>query len=58
MKAYELPNELSFAIRGHKGWDRTKMSLPYAFTVSIEVLGQNIPIYESIKIANEIEIET
>ncbi|ABQ05666.1 S8 family peptidase [Flavobacterium johnsoniae] len=58
LKAYELPDELSFAVRAHKGWDRTGSNIPYAFTVSIEVLGQNIPIYESIRIANEIEIET
>jgi subtilisin family serine protease len=58
LKAYELPREISFAIRGHKGWDRTGMELPYAFTVSIEVLGNDIPIYESIRIVNQIEIET
>lgn len=58
LKAYELPQEISFAIRGHKGWDRTGMELPYAFTVSIEVLGNNIPIYESIRVANSVEIRT
>lgn len=58
IKAYELPEEISFAIRGHKGWDRTGIGLPYAFTVSIEVLGNNIPIYESIRVMNHIEVRT
>lgn len=57
MKSYELPNELNIAVRGHKGWDKNKSEVPYALTVSIEILGSDIPIYESIKIENEVEIE-
>jgi len=58
MKSYELPEEICFAIRGHKGWDRNKESVPYALSVSIEILGTDIPIYELIRIENSIEIET
>ncbi|HYQ57615.1 MAG TPA: S8 family peptidase [Draconibacterium sp.] len=57
VKSYELSDEISFVVRGHKGWDKNKTQVPYALTVSIEALGANIPIYESIRIENEIEIE-
>lgn len=57
LKSYELPEEISFAVRGHKGWDKNKMSIPYALTVSVEIIGANIPIYELIKIENEVEIQ-
>jgi len=58
LKSYELPDEVSFAVRGHKGWDKNKIEIPYAITVSLEILGANIPIYEDLRIENEIEIET
>ncbi|SEJ16630.1 Subtilase family protein [Dyadobacter koreensis] len=57
LKSYQLREELSFAIRGHKGWDKDFEKIPYAFTVSIEVLGAEIPIYEEIRIENEVEVE-
>lgn len=56
LKSFQLPKEISFAIRAHKGWDRNNEEIPYALAVSIEVLNANIPIYESIRIENEIEI--
>lgn len=56
IKSYQLPNELSFAVRAHKGWDRNMDEIPYALTVSIEVLNVNVPIYEAIRVENEIEI--
>lgn len=58
VKSYELSEEIGFIVRGHKGWDKDKEEVPYALVVSIEVLGENIPIYESIRIENGIEIET
>lgn len=57
LKSFELPEEISFSVNGHKGWDKAHKAIPYAFTVSIEILGANIPIYDLIKIENEIEIE-
>jgi hypothetical protein len=58
IKSNELPEYLCFVIRGHKGWDKNREEVPYAFVVSLEILGNNIPIYESIRIENEVEIET
>ena len=34
------------------------MEIPYAITVSLEILGADIPIYEDLRIENEIGIET
>lgn len=56
IRSYQLPKELSFAVRAHKGWDKNMEEIPYALTVSIEVLNVNVPIYEAIRIENEIEI--
>lgn len=56
IKSYELPKEICLAVRGHKGWDKNKMAIPYAITVSLEILGADIPIYETIRIENQIEI--
>ncbi|MGB1283348.1 MAG: S8 family peptidase [Polaribacter sp.] len=58
IKSYDLPEEISFAVLAHKGWDRKKEPIPYALTVSIEILGADIPIYNEIRLENEIEIET
>ncbi|MEA5426405.1 S8 family peptidase [Arcicella lustrica] len=57
LKSYELPEEIGFSVRGHKGWDKDHRRIPYALTVSVEILGANIPIYESIRSENRVEIE-
>ncbi|MDV3550058.1 peptidase [Elizabethkingia anophelis] len=57
IKSFDLPDELHFAILAHKGWDLNKEEVPYAITVSIEILGEDIPIYDSIKIENEAQIQ-
>jgi hypothetical protein len=57
LKSFDLPKELSLAVRGHKGWDKDKKSIPYAITVSIEVLGASVPIYEALRLENEVEAE-
>ncbi|NPD45382.1 S8 family peptidase [Lentimicrobium sp. S6] len=57
VRSYELPEDISIAVRGHKGWDKNMNEVPYALTVSIEILGSDIPIYELIRLENEIEIE-
>lgn len=56
IKSYDLPEELSFVVSGHKGWEKNKEEIPYALTISLEVLGENIPIYEEIRLENEVEI--
>ncbi|MEM9671444.1 MAG: S8 family peptidase [Bacteroidota bacterium] len=56
LSAYELPEEIGFAVRAHKGWDKNKEEVPYALVVSIEVLDESISIYEPVRIENEVEI--
>jgi hypothetical protein len=58
IKSYELPNDISLAVRGHKGWDKENGEISYSLVVSIEVLNSNLEIYEAIRIENEVEIET
>jgi len=57
IKSHELTNDINFAVRGHKGWDKTNGGVPYSLVVSIEILNSNIEIYEAIRIENPIEIE-
>ena len=55
ISSYNLPPDLSFAVVGHKGWEKdiTKR-IPYSIAVSFEVLGENINIYEMIRVENEV----
>lgn len=57
IKAHEMPNDFSFAVRAHKGWDKSFEEIPYAITVSIELLGSTLPVYELIRVENEVEQE-
>ncbi len=57
VKSHDLPRDISFAVRGYKGWDKMYSEIPYALVVSIEMLNSNLDIYEAIRIENEIEIE-
>ncbi len=56
IKSFQLPKEISFAVRAHNGWDKNKQKIPYSIVVSLEVLGESISIYESIRNENAIEI--
>lgn len=57
VKSYNLPEELSFAIVGHKGWEKDlEEEIPYAFVVSFEVLNGEIPLYELMAQVN-VEVE-
>ena len=56
IKSYQLPEELNFSVRGHKSWDKNFEPVPFALVVSIEALNENIDVYESIRIENEIEL--
>lgn len=57
VKSYNLPEEISFAIVGHKGWERDlEEKVPYAFVVSFEVLNGEIPLYELMAQVN-VEVE-
>ncbi|SMP16364.1 S8 family peptidase [Chryseobacterium profundimaris] len=55
IKSHELPEDINFAIRGHKGWDKSNGEIPYSLIVSIEILNSSLEIYEAIRIENEIE---
>lgn len=57
IKSHDLPEEISFAVRAHKGWDKTEEEVPYSLVVSIEILNSNLEIYEAIRIENELEVE-
>lgn len=61
LRSNQLPNELSLAVVGKKGWDKnTDEKIPYAINVSLEFIEADITVYEKIKISNEanVEIET
>lgn len=60
IKSYNLPNELSFAVVGHKGWEQdVEEDVDYAFVVSFEVLNGEIPLYNLMAQVNvEVEQET
>lgn len=57
VKSYKLSQELSFAVVGHKGWEKDmSQEIPYTFVVSFEVLGAEFPIYELMQQVN-VEVE-
>jgi hypothetical protein len=57
-KSYNLPEEFSIAVIGHKGWEKDITDeVPYSIAVSFEVLNAEIDVYNLIRIENEIEIE-
>lgn len=57
IKSYDLSEEISFAVIGRKGWDKTHEPVQYALIVSIEILDSNLNIYEAIRVENTIEVE-
>ncbi|MEA5457919.1 S8 family peptidase [Arcicella sp. LKC2W] len=58
LKSNQLPEELSFAIIGHKGWEvDLSQTVPFAISISIEALENSIAIYEKIKVENEVQIQ-
>jgi len=66
IKSNQLPRDFCVAVRGHKGWSRDpEASARYALVVSFEIVRQEIPIYEHLRVAlaelraevEEVEIE-
>jgi hypothetical protein len=58
LKSNMLPEELSFAVVGHKGWDKdTVNELPFALVISLEAISKEYEIYEMIEVANRSEVE-
>lgn len=58
LKSNQLPSELSFAVVGHKGWDKdTTQELPFALAISFEAISKDVEIYQLIETANQVEVE-
>jgi hypothetical protein len=64
VKSNTLPDHFCIAVVGHQGWSRDPdSSARYALVVTLEILGQEIVIYEPLRTAlielqTEIELET
>jgi len=58
VKSNTLPDHFCIAVVGHQGWSRDPdSSARYALAVTLEILGQEIAIYEPLRTA-VIELET
>lgn len=58
IESYNLPEEFSIAVIGHKGWDKDpEAEAPYAIVVSLEFVSADINVYEQIQLANQVEIQ-
>ena len=63
VKSNSLPENFCIAVVGHKGWSHDPDSTArYALVVTIEILGQEIPIYERLRTAvielqSQLEVE-
>ena len=63
VKSNMLSDHFSMAVRGHMGWSRDPDSAArYALAVTLEIAGQEIPIYEPLRVSaeelrNELEAE-
>jgi hypothetical protein len=58
IKSYELPEVFAIAIRGHQGWSTDPgAEASFALAVSIEALGQSVPVYNLIRETVAVEVE-
>lgn len=58
VRSNTLPAELSFAVIGHKGWDKdTAQEIPFALVISLEAVARLNDIYVPIEAANRVEVE-
>ena len=54
LKSNELPSDLCFAVRGHQGWSHDPdAAARYVFAVTIDVVGQELAIYEPLRVSVE-----
>ena len=59
LKSNQLPEELGIGVIGRKGWQKdTEQAVPYGLVVSFEFIEADVEVYEKIRIANEISIES
>ena len=56
---HELPDIFGLVVRGHKGWARRnpEATARFSLVVSFEALGVEVPVYEQIRQAVEIELQ-
>ena len=58
LKSNNLPDQLSFAVIGHKGWEKDlNHEIPFSIAVSIEALEGELEVYEKIRVTNQIQIQ-
>jgi hypothetical protein len=59
LKSNALPEDFCIAVRGHRGWSNDPdSSASYALTVTLEIVGKEIQIYEPLRTAvNELQAE-
>jgi Subtilase family len=54
LKLHQLPETFCIAVRGHKGWSKDPdAEARYALAVSFEVPGQEVEVYEEVRVALE-----
>lgn len=57
IESYKLPETFSIAIVGHSGWEPDQqVQIPYSVAISMEVLHEDVNVYEMVRIENEVEI--
>lgn len=58
LKSNSLREQLSFAVIGHKGWEKDlNHEIPFSIAVSIEALEGELEVYEKIRVTNQIQIQ-
>jgi hypothetical protein len=59
LKSNALPEDFCVAVRGHRGWSNDPdSSASYALTVTLEIIGKELQIYEPLRTAvNELQAE-
>lgn len=58
LKSNQLPEELSIAVIGRKGWQKdTEQAISYGLVISFEFIEADVQVYEKIRIANEVSVE-
>lgn len=57
IKSNQFSDAFCIAVRGHKGWSSV-FKAKYSLAVSFEAISKDIEIYEPIRVANEVEVET
>lgn len=54
VRSHKLPESFCVAVRGHKGWSRDPdATARYALVVTVDVVGEEVAIYEPVRVAVE-----